>query len=78
MKELETYIGYQDCSTVELILASETTLTQSPIVQYRSILDLTVLSAHKLVLFKLYQNNINYLENCNLNNAELDGKTNQV
>lgn len=52
-------MGYQGCSTVDLVLTSETTLTQSPIVQYLSILDLvTLLSCYQLVLLKLYKNNI--------------------
>ena len=64
------------CSTVDLVLMSETILTQSPIVQYLSILDLvTLLSCYQLVLLKLYKNNIYYYENYNLHNEELNEKS---
>lgn len=66
-----TYINYQGCSTINLVLESKATWTLSPTVQYLSILDLTLISDQKQpVLVKLYKNNISYFEICNSHNEE--------
>ena len=51
-----TYVGYHGCSTVDLVLTSEISLTKSTIVQYLSIQDLYFLSDHGPVLLKLEAN----------------------
>ena len=62
-----TYIGYQGSSTVDLVLVSETNCA----ITFHFRLNFTLRSQTN---FKLYKNNLNYFENCNLNNAELDEK----
>ena len=51
-----TYVGFYGCSTVNLILASEASLTKSIIVQYLSVQDLNFLSDHRPVLLELTKN----------------------
>ena len=47
-----TYVGYHGCSTVDLVLTSEVSLTESTKVQYLSVQDLNFLSDHRPVLLK--------------------------
>ena len=48
-----TYVGYNGCSSVDLILASENILTQLSLVGYLSVQELNPLSDHKTLLLKL-------------------------
>ena len=50
-----TYVGYHGSSTVDLVLASETLIFETPaIIQYLSVLELSCISDHKPILIKLY------------------------
>ena len=55
-----TYVGYNECSSVDLILASENILTQLSLVGYLSVQELNPLSHHKPLLLKLL---VDYLGN---------------
>ena len=44
LQGLLTYVGFHGCSTVDLVLASEGSLTKSTIVQYLSVQDLNFFS----------------------------------
>ena len=57
-----TYVGFHGCSTVDLVLTSEASLTKSTIVQYLSVQDLNFLSDHRPILLKLTRN-YNFLPN---------------
>ena len=52
-----TYFGFQGCSTVDLVLASESFL-KSSLIQYLSVQDLNLLSDHKPILLKISNNNL--------------------
>ena len=67
-----TYFGFQGCSIVDLVLASESLLKFS-LIQYLSVHDLNLLSDHKPILLKISNNNL--LEtNKNLTNYILEGR----
>ena len=57
-----TYVGFHGCSTVDLVLASEITLTESTIVQYLSVQELNFLSDYGPILLKLARN-YNFIPN---------------
>ena len=57
-----TYVGFHGCSTVDLVLASETSLTKSAIVQYLSVQDLNFLSENRPILITIL-GNYNFLPN---------------
>ena len=63
-----TYIGFKGCSTVDLVLASESVLTNTNMVQYLAIQELSHLSDHKMVLLKLLisTNQINKADDRNI------------
>ena len=48
-----TYYGYYGSSTIELILVSVYTLTNTTIVQYMPVGDLSYLSDHKPLMLKI-------------------------
>ena len=50
------YVGFNGCSTVDLVLASEASLTKSTIVQYPSVQDLNFLSDLRPILLKRLNN----------------------
>ena len=52
-----TFFGFQGCSTVDLVLASESFL-KSSLNQYFSVQDLNLLSDHKPILLKILNNNL--------------------
>ena len=54
-----TYISLKGCSTVELVLAFEICLLGKELIQYFSVLDLSHLSYHCPILFKLSKINSN-------------------
>ena len=74
------------CSTVDLVLMSETTLTQSPIVQYLSILDLVILlSCYQVVLLNfikityIIMKTIIYItKNLTKNQSGMSGRNDEV
>ena len=55
------YVGFNFCSTVDLVSASEVSLTNSSIVQYLSVQDWKFLSDHQPILLKLTRNYISVL-----------------
>ena len=57
-----TYVGFHGCSTVDLVLTSEASLTESTIVQYLSDQDLNFLSDHRPIFLKLTKN-YNFIPN---------------
>ena len=50
-----TYVGYQGCSTVDLVLASES-LIKASLIQYFSVLDLSIFSDHRPLLLRILKN----------------------
>ena len=52
-----TNFGFQGCSTVDLVLASES-LLKSSLIQYLSVQDLNLLSDQKPILLKISNNNL--------------------
>ena len=47
-----TYLGYEGCSTVDLVLASEN-IFQTNLIQYLSVQTFTTFSDHRLILLKI-------------------------
>ena len=52
MQDHFTYFGFQGCSTVDLVLASQS-LLKSLLIQYRSVRDLSLLFDLKPILLKV-------------------------
>ena len=52
------YVGLNRCSTVDLVSASEVSLTNSSVVQYLSVQDWKFLFDHQPILLKLTRNYI--------------------
>ena len=48
-----TYYGYNDSSTIDHILASEYTLTNTTMMQYMSVGDLSYLSDHEPLMLRI-------------------------
>ena len=52
-----TYLGYQSCSTVDLVLASEN-IFQTNLIQYLSVQTFTTFSDHRPILLKILISNL--------------------
>ena len=68
-----TYLGYQDCSTVDLVLTSEN-IFQTNLIQYLSVQTFTTLSDHKPILLKIFWKYPTRIDETKTSNCTLEDK----
>ena len=68
-----TYLGYQGCSTVDLVLASEN-FSQTNLIQYLSIQTFTTFSDHRPILLKILWKYPARVDETKTSNCTLDDK----
>ena len=71
-----TYVGYDSCSTIDLVLASENIINEIKLIQYLQIRDLLYSSDHKTVILKILLHKEYICENINstINLSKAPGK----
>ena len=68
-----TYLGYQSCSTVDLVLASEN-IFQTNLIQYLSVQTFTTFSDHRLILLKILWKYPTRVDETKTSNCTLEDK----